>query len=508
MTGRLFAWAAALLLLLPGTAARAADGEERTARLFDSIVGDPARLRVFLKAMPKGGDLHNHLSGAPYAEDYLRWAGERGWCIATATSALVPPPCVGVARVPAAGLSSRDGALYQRMIDALSMRGHLAGVGANDMSGHDAMFGSFGRFGDFSDVVSGESLVAVRRMAAADRVSYLELIFNPPSVDRFAGETRDPAWRAEDMAAAHARMKPMLPALLAKARAEVDGAEADARAALHCGAAADAAACAIETRYIAYGARVLPPAQLFRELVLIFAMAAADPRFVAINLVAPEDDPASLENYALTMRMIGFLAPLYPGVHRTLHAGELAAGLVPPGALADHVGQAVAIAGAERIGHGSDIAHEVDSIATLARMARDRVAVEINLVSNDEILGLRGGAHPLSLYRAAGVPVALSTDDEGVLRTDMTEQYVRAAVEHRLDYGALKSVARDSLTYSFLPGASLWREGAGRAVVPACADLDAPACDALASGSPKARMQRALERQFQRFESGIVTARF
>jgi hypothetical protein len=34
-------------------------------------------------------------------------------------------------------------------------------------------------------------------------------------------------------------------------------------------------------------------------------------------------------------------------------------------------------------------------------------------------------------YRAHGVPVVLSTDDEGVLRTDMTNEYVRAVREQR-----------------------------------------------------------------------------
>src|SRR5438034_7427845 len=104
-------------------------------------------------------------------------------------------------------------------------------------------------------------------------------------------------------------------------------------------------------------------------------------------------------------------------VQLSLHAGELTLGLVPPRDLAFHIHDAVVVAGARRIGHGVDISYEADATALLARMAHDRIAVEINLTSNAVILGVKGHDHPLSLYREAGVPVVLSTDDEGVSRS-------------------------------------------------------------------------------------------
>lgn len=498
---------AGLALAIALAAPAAASPETETARLFDSLVGEPARLRVFLKAMPKGADLHNHLSGSPYAEDYLAWAAERGWCVETAKMALVPPPCTGEDRVPAAGLGVRDNPLYQSMVDALSIRGHAAGVGANERSGHDAMFGSFGHFGALARLESARSLVAVRRMAAGDHVSYVEVMFNPPSAGAFAGTTHDPAWRDDDFAAAFDRVKPLLPALIDKARAETDQLESEARQRLDCRARTEPA-CAVETRFVAFGARSLPPPQLFRQLALLFALAAQDPRYVGVNLVEPEDWPTPTANYAQTMRMIAFLSERYPTVHRTLHAGELAPGLVPPAALANHIAQAVTVARAQRIGHGTDIASEVDARGTLARMARDRVAVEVNLISNDRILGVRGAEHPLTLYRAAGVPVSLATDDEGVLRTDMTEQYVRAATGHGLRYADLKTIARNGLEYAFLPGPSLWQDGAVGTPVPACTDPTARACTAFLAASDKARRQQALEEQFATFEKAIVASRF
>jgi len=50
--------------------------------------------------MPKGGDLHSHLSGAVYAESYIAWAAEDGVCVNRTTFFLVAPPCDAAAGVP------------------------------------------------------------------------------------------------------------------------------------------------------------------------------------------------------------------------------------------------------------------------------------------------------------------------------------------------------------------------------------------------------------------------
>jgi adenosine deaminase len=156
-----------------------------------------------------------------------------------------------------------------------------------------------------------------------------------------------------------------------------------------------------------------------------------------------------------------------------------------------------------------DIAYEDDARATLARMARDRIAVEINLTSNDVILGVRGAEHPFSLYRRAGVPVVLSTDDEGVLRTDLTQEYVRAVREQGLGYLDLKEIARASLEYAFLPGASLWRDGQVGQRAAACAsDLGTASCRALLRQSERARLQADLEARFTAFEAAAADQPF
>jgi adenosine deaminase len=86
----------------------------------------------------------------------------------------------------------------------------------------------------------------------------------------------------------------------------------------------------------------------------------------------------------------------------------------------------------------------------LAEMRKRQVAVEINLTSNDVILGVRGKDHPLPAYLAAGVPVVISTDDAGVSRIDLTNEYFRAARDYGLGYRMLKAIARNALIHSFL----------------------------------------------------------
>ncbi len=145
---------------------------------------------------------------------------------------------------------------------------------------------------------------------------------------------------------------------------------------------------------------------------------------------------------------------MMPRANVSLHAGELTLGLVPPAALRFHVREAVDVAHARRIGHGVDVMYETDPMGLLRTMAERRVAVEINLTSNDQILGVHGAAHPFPVYRAAGVPTVLSTDDEGVERIDRTHELQRAVTEFGLDRPILVGLERNTLEYAFVAGGS------------------------------------------------------
>jgi adenosine deaminase len=275
---------------------------------------------------------------------------------------------------------------------------------------------------------------------------------------------------------------------------------------LGCRTPAPRPACRLAWRFDYQVGRATDPEIVFTNLLLGFELQRSDRRYVGVNLVQPEDDRVALRDYALHMRMIRYLRSVYPHAHVTLHAGELVPGLVDGADLRSHIRQAVSVAGAERIGHGVDLVHERNYPALLRTMARRGVLVEAPLTSNAQILGVSGAAHPFERYRAAGVPVALATDDPGVSRIDITHEYEFATREYDLSYRELKTLARASLEHAFLPGHSLWRARGSIRRVAACArDVPGsgrprPRCRAFLRTSAKATVQWEQEARTNAFE--------
>jgi adenosine deaminase len=99
------------------------------------------------------------------------------------------------------------------------------------------------------------------------------------------------------------------------------------------------------------------------------------------------------------------------------------------------------------------------------------------------------------------VPVALATDDEGVSRSDMTREYLRAAQEQGLNYISLKRIARTSLEHAFIEGRSIWSNGKTFVPVADCYSYASTKCQAFVHSNAKARLQLELELSFERFEA-------
>lgn len=494
--------------------------EARTALIYEANLHQgPEALRAFLEDFPKGADLHMHLSGAVYAETLIRDAAEDGACVDTVALTLVKPPCTGKL-IPAKNLtgnfSRQTQLLYDKLIDALSVRSFVPTSGWSE---HDQFFEVFDRTVGLKDH-NGEWVDEVASRAAAENNQYLELMVTPP-FSHAAGIAHDLGWNprladAESQAFAQFRQQMLDKGLrdeVAADREEVRAAESQRKQVEHCGTPQAAPACQVEVRYIWTVLRDLSPEIVFAQTLLAFetveaSVNAPDPGFVGINLVRPEDDYVAMRDYTIQMKMIGFLHALYPNVHISLHAGELAPGLVPPEGLRFHIRQAIELAHAERIGHGVDVMYEERPRDLLTEMVDRHVMVEINLTSNEGILGVKGDSHPFPVYRSVHVPVALSTDDEGVSRIDLTHEYVRAAMDYYLTYADLKQLARTSMEHDFLPGASLWaRPDDFRAPVNACRgqalgdEKPSTDCRAILDKSEKAAAQWELERRFRAFEA-------
>jgi adenosine deaminase len=484
--------------------------ESRAEEAYNVARGNPLALRAFLVEMPKGGDLHYHLGGGVYAESWIRAGAEDHLCVNIAARSFVKKQGANCASddVPAEN-ALHDQQLFDKLVDAFSMR---AFVPTPSVNGHDQFFNTFGRFGAVDSRHTGEWLDEAATRAASQNEQYLELMETPP-FDHAAKIAKEIGWQGENFAL-------MRDQLLAKGlrdeipatRAYLDEEEAGRRQREHCGEAGEAPACRVQVRYIYQVLRAFSPEQVFAQTLLGFEAAAVDPRIVGINYVQPEDDRTAMEHYALQMRQIAYLHSVYPKLHISLHAGELAPEMVPPDGLRFHIRMAVEVAHAERIGHGVDVMYEDRPYDLLKEMAANHVMVEINLTSNNVILGIAGYEHPFRMYRKYEVPVALSTDDEGVSRIDLTHEYELAVETFALSYPDLKQMVRTSIEHSFLPGASLWqeRDKFTRTVADCATDVpgaDKPSavCTAFLGASERAQQQWELERRFTVFESGPLS---
>lgn len=480
-----------------------ADPETATARYLDSIRDQPSLLLDFVHELPKGGDLHNHLVGAIYAEDFIHWAADDNFCLSRPTSTFLATGCTADANLSPAKQILNDANLYQQVINALSMR-----TFSGPESGHDHFFATFDKFGAVAHNHLGDMLAVMTQQAAADHLSYLELLISPDN--GAAGHVV-----ADNNIAFDDNLKAMRDKLLAAGIVEkavaatkknLDEGEARKNQLLHCGTPQALPGCNVAVRYQYQVLRGLPPNIVFAQMLAAFEIAKADPRVVDLNPVMPEDAYVPMHDFDLHMRMIAFLHELDPQVHLSLHAGELWTGLVPPHGLTYHIRESIEMAHAQRIGHGVDVMFEDDPVGLLKEMANRKVAVEINLSSNDQILGVRGNQHPLPIYLLYGVPVVISTDDQGVARSDATQEYLRAVRDYHLSYPVLKRIVRNSLEFSFLQGESLWTDSGYAHRNSACASDDpssgesSSACGEFLKQNERARLQWRLEADLAAFE--------
>lgn len=485
-------------------APRQASSEQRTARYFESIRKSPPQQLAFMLQMPKGGDLHNHLSGAIYAESYIQWAADAGVCVNNATMALSLPPCAA-GQTPAK-TALTNSVLYRQMIDAWSMRNwQLSG-----QSGHDHFFDTFGRFAVATYNQTGAMLAEAVSRAARGRLSYMELMLTPDGTPTGVMSSQigeKVGWDGDFESTLNKLNQNGIANAAVTGIKNLQAAETEKARLLKCGTPQADAGCSVTVRYIAQVSRGAQLGPVFAQMVTGLAL-ANDPnsKVVALNLVQGEDGLASMQNFSLHMQMLKFLRPLYPQARVSLHAGELAPGIVPPLGLTFHIRESVMTARAERIGHGVDIMHEDDPYELLREMARRNVMVEICLSSNDLILGITGAQHPLATYMQFGVPVALATDDEGVSRSEISREFLKAAEDQGLGYLQLKTMARNSIQYAFISGGSLWGDGRRFTPVAQCAQdvavmkLTSNACKQYVAGSEKAKLQWKLEEEFRTFE--------
>ncbi|MBI2812905.1 MAG: adenosine deaminase [Opitutae bacterium] len=393
------------------------------AERFEAIrkTAKPAELYALLYALPKGGDLHNHLGGAVRPE----WWHELGTNPAlnggdtfytrvkfsTTPDTGEPltlfrnirgftfrqlPPAVQADYVRLDQLTPE---LKQAWLDSLRLD--------RPDEGRAEFFGQlFQRIGQMfqNPHVTAESIVWNLKAFGAEHLRYLE------GQTHVHGMTDN-----EGNAISAGQYTDFLRQRLARP---------------------DAVATGVTLRLQLAVLRFLPDAEQSLEEDYAFVAANRD-LFVGLNLVGIEDNGRGyprrfLEKFREMRRR-------YPALALSIHAGERDG---PDTHIRDTL-----LLGASRIGHGVNILKDPD---TYLLMRGGRWLVECNLISNRllEYVPDLSKHHFPELLRT-GVPVCLNTDDRGMWDSNLTDEYYTAVTTYNLSWDEIVQIGRNSLTHSF-----------------------------------------------------------
>jgi len=490
--------------------------EESVSDVFKKFQQNPQKLRSFLEAMPKGGNIHHHLSGAVYAEDIFQIGVSKNLCVNLERKNILEPDkntleCEG----KSVSLSSinKNQPKYQDIINSWSIRGF-------DPDNDKSTSYFFKIFGKISNVTKDPLplLVKVKKYASQENVSYIETMLKIADVNEQVEKLRKELdWNDDDfndepdkyLEKLHGQLiKNKLEEVAIQASDKIEDTENKSRTDLKCDQDPKNKGCEVTVHYLYHSSRTKPLVNVFVQLALAFEVAHTSYHVVGINLVGPEHNTTSLTNYTDHMTMVNFFHGKYEDVNISLHAGELWKNLVSDNDLKFHIHDAVFDGDAQRIGHGVDITFENNYLQLLTDMSRNKIAVEVSPVSNEFILGVSGQNHPFPLYLSNDVPITIASDDPGILDTDLTEQFVKIATNYPNDvnYETIKELVRNSLEFSFIPDDSLWQnKGDYSLKIMECSQDDplrpiSNQCNQYLSNNEKARLQWELEGDLYQFE--------
>jgi len=392
---------------------------------FDRIKNaeDKTSLYRFLYYMPKGGDLHNHLSGAGFSEWWFDLAiseQARGYKYYTRVSKDLcaertnKDPAIlyqNISRINFIQLSACLKKQYKALSD---LSDHEKSQWLNSIrldKPNEGMDEFFERHWQRLNAINknpwlkAELLYQNMQSFGLEGLSYIEFQL---SVDNF--------------------VKPDGSKFVDSEVAEIYRKRIQQKDAIDTG---------VTVRFQSTLLRFLPDAEQTLAHNYKFVQENSD-LWVAVNMVGREDNPLGQPiRFAKTMTK---MQKRYPEVRASIHAGE--------SALADtNIADTLAM-GADRIGHGVNLIFDKE---TMKSMQGGKHLVEVNLISN-LLLGYVKDydSHPFPHYLRSGIPVTLSTDDRGMWDSTMTDEYFVAVTEFDLSWPEVKTLLTNSLQYSFL----------------------------------------------------------
>jgi adenosine deaminase CECR1 len=399
-------------------------------RWFEDVkaTATPAQLYRFLYAMPKGGDLHNHLTGAVRSEwfwDAAMAEEKRGYiyytrvrienCAPYGHNEFGPGKALLMFKdIQASAFEKLDAcgkSEFKRLqdLDAREKQAWLDSMRLDQpYEGRNEFFEAI--WERINDLLENPYLICdilLRNMQAfgQEGVVYLETQQGVQGAVRSDGSP----YSVDDVVAIYRR-------LLASPEAKATG---------------------VEVRFQNPLLRFTPDAE--QRLRVLYAITDRyRDLYVGVNMVGREDND---KGYPLRfLPVLRELRRKYPDINLSIHAGEVD----EPNY---HVRDTLLL-GAQRIGHGVNLITDPE---TMLRMRYGPYLVEINLISNLLLEYVSDySQHPFPEYLRTGIPVALSTDDRGMWDSNMSDEFFVAVKEFNLSWEEIVKLGRNSLQYSFL----------------------------------------------------------
>lgn len=205
-------------------------------------------------------------------------------------------------------------------------------------------------------------------------------------------------------------------------------------------------------------------------------------------------------------------------IHRSyisLHAGEILPVIFTNKNYtfySNHIYNSINIANAERIGHGIDVYYENKHFNLTQILQRRNIAIEILFSSNLYTFHIEKN-HPFLYYLKNNISIVLSTDDPGITRTTITDEFLTLYYNYNISYFIMKSIIRNSLEYSFLSGRSLfsrYRPYNIPILIKYCENIInpfslTPSCKEYLRQNTKARLQFELEAELYYWERNVIS---
>jgi adenosine deaminase len=415
-----------------GNSENGTKNEKTVSDYFEKAKDHQPSLIAFLQQMPKGADLHNHISAVIEIETVLKYAAAGGYDFDIENKKFV------------AGSDGNIGANYIKsdllkelyngnssvvttgerelimsvIFDNLSMRNYEK----SDENSHDLFFQYFFRT---INVDASEYYKEVFTRAVNQNISYLELMTN----------LDDDVYYDQINAVKEQILKE-------NGKKPTD----------------------LTVNFIATVNRNQSAERFKSKLAQAIAIYDNPKRHtVGITILSAEDDIISQQEFSAQMQAIDDAVKLraengQEPINFHLHGGELTLDYSEYEILTDRVSETVYTGHAKNVGHAVSVAWNNDVYTLLKYMRDNRIGVTICPTSNEAILGVAVQDNQFGLLWEADVPVAIATDDEGLSRTNLTNEFAKIITAFDLSYAEVKYLAFSSLDMSFVSGKSIFAE--------------------------------------------------